>query len=52
MGGEKEMSGRSIIDDEEYVTFCGLKVLHDMGFRLVTSDGKSINELFENDNGD
>lgn len=51
MGGEKKMSGRSIVtEDEEIVTVNGLRVLHDMGVKLVTSDGKSINELFENDN--
>lgn len=49
MGGEKKMSSRSlVVEDEEYVTVCGLNVLHDMGFKLVTSDGNSINELFEN----
>ena len=33
--------------DEEYVGTCGLQVLHEMGIELVTKDGKSINELFE-----
>ena len=36
--------------DMEYVTTCGLRVLHEMGVELITKDGKSINELFEKEN--
>lgn len=38
--------------DIEYVTTSGLEFLHEMGVKLISSDGKSINELFEKNNGD
>lgn len=48
MGGEKKMSSRSIVtEDEEIVTVNGLRVLHECGLKIITADGKSINELFE-----
>ena len=34
-------------NDMEYSTTCSLQVLHEMGVKLITKDGKSINELFE-----
>lgn len=39
-------------EDMEYVTTCGLQFLHEMGVKLITTDGKSINELFEEKDGD
>jgi len=48
VGGEKKMSSRSIVtEDEEIVTVNGLRVLHECGLKIRTADGKSINELFE-----
>ena len=53
MGGEKKMSGRSVVtEDEEIVTVNGLRVLHECGVKVVTADGKSINELFEKEEDD
>lgn len=39
-------------EDMEYVTTCGLQFLHEMGVKLITIDGKSINKVFEKKEGD